>query len=41
MHLRDHKVEALLRVCFIIEDELALHVVELEELYPNRVAICD
>ena len=41
MHLRDHKVEALLRVCFIIEDELALHVVELEQFYSDSVAIRD
>ena len=41
MHLRDHKVEALLRVCFIIEDELTLHVVELEQFYSDSVAIRD
>ena len=41
MHLCDHKVEALLRVCFIIEDKLTLHVVELEQFYSDSVAIRD
>ena len=30
VHLSDQKVEALLRVGFVVEDKLTLHVVELE-----------
>ena len=41
MHLRDHEIEAFLRVGLIIEDELPVHVVQLEKFYSHLVAIRD
>ena len=40
MHLSDHKVKAFLCIRFVIENKLALHVVEFEELDPDCITIC-
>ena len=41
MHLRDHEIEAFLRVGLIIEDKLSVHVVQLEKFDAYLVAIRD
>ena len=39
VHLRQQKVEALSRVCLVIQDELAAQVIQFKELDSNFVAV--
>ena len=41
VHLCQDEIQALSCICFVIEDELSLQVVQLEQLNTNFIAVCD
>lgn len=41
MHLRQYEVQALLRISLVVEDVLSSHVIQLEKLDANSIAVGD